>query len=133
MYALSLSMFPQIRNPPPEGEIFVLGAYVWGCNLERMASAEFQDCSPKQSPTPLPLLHLALSTAQACKQAANEPANGAEPKANVTYHCPAFVSHRSRRVEGGTEREVFRLLVHNPEVPPLRWAIRSISCTLRPF
>ena len=135
MYFSTHLLLVQIRDPPPEGELFVFGSYMWGCRLERSATIEFLDSPPKQqSPTPLPLLHLALTTPSddhTTNEASGGMAKGAESKANMTYQCPVFVNHRGRR--DGERGELFRLLVHNHEVPPTRWAVRSISCTLRPF
>lgn len=123
---------PQIRDPPPEGELFVLGCYMWGCRIERSATIDFQDHPPKQSPTSLPLLHLALSTQHTSEQTTNEPAKGVESKSTMTYQCPVFTNHIGKRV-GGRKEELFKLLVHSPEVQLSKWALRSVSCTLRPF
>ena len=123
---------PQIRDPPTEGELFVFGCYMWGCRIERSATIDIQDHPPKQSPTTLPLLHLALSTLPTNEQTTNDPGKGAESKATTIYHCPVFVNHTGRHV-GGNKKELFKLLVHNPEVPPSKWSLRTISCTLRPF
>ena len=101
---------------------------------------EFQDVSPKhQSCTPLPLLHLALSTRLA--EQTGRQGKGVEPKTNMTYWCPCFTTYRAREEGGGRERDggrrekavAFRLLVHNQEVTPLKWATRNLACTLRPF
>ena len=125
---------PQIRDPPPDGELFVFGCYMWGCRLERSATIEFHDSPPKHSPTSLPLLHLVLTTHtttdehMAGDQATGGGARGAESKTNI-YQCPVFANHNEQE----KKQELFRLMVHNPEVTPARWAVRSISCTLRPF
>ena len=124
--------FPQVRDPAPEGELFVYGCYVWGCRVERSTTIEFQDLPPKNhSPTALPLLHLVLTTPDnqtATEAAPGGVAKGAESKTDAPYHCPVFASHARER-----GREIFHVLVQNPEVPPSRWGLRSISCTLRPF
>ena len=123
----------QIRDTPPEGEIFVFGAYLWGCNLERTAYIEFHDAPPRQqSAVPLPLLHFALATQKSSDSIPCGSAKGEKPKANMTYQCPGFSSHRARK-NLGTQKELFQLIVLNSDVTPLKWAVRNISCTLRPF
>ena len=52
----------QIRDPPPEGELFIYGVHLWGCGYEKTATLDLQDIPPKsQVPTPLPLLHLSVA------------------------------------------------------------------------
>lgn len=132
VYMFSLS---QIRDPPPEGELFVFGSYLWGCRIERSATIEFQDLPPKHnSLTSLPLLHLALTTPTTDDHTSTTTKGSTESKASMTYHCPVYASHTQNKASNGhRQKELFHLLVHNPEVPPTRWAVRSISCTLRPF
>ena len=129
----------QIRDPPPEGELFVYGAYLWGCGYEKATNLDLQDINPKTHvPTILPVLHLsvvprhnAMATTDHQTQAGAAAASAAgEYKGPHVHHCPCFASNGSRN----TVREVlFSLTVTNSDVTPSKWATRNLVCTLRPF
>ncbi len=119
----------QIRDPPPEGELFVYGVHLWGCGYEKMASLDLQDTPPKgHPPTPLPVLHVFLTTKTQPPQPEQQVNTLAiENKGPKTYHCPCFVSHAART------DTVFALTVNSSDVTPFKWTTRNLACTLRPF
>ena len=130
-YFLSLSA--KIRDPPPEGELFIYGVHLWGCGFEKTATLELQDIPPKSPvPTSLPLIHLSLIPR-------TDPVvtvHPAEAKTPVQFYCPCFVSgcSRSEQKDGGREsRALFHMEISANEVPPGKWAMRNLFCTLWPF
>lgn len=124
----TLFVFLQIRDPPPEGELFVYGVHLWGCGYEKSASMELQDTPPKgHPPTPLPLLHLSLTNKTQSQSEPQVNTMTTEHKGPRTHHCPCFVSHKARN------ETVFTLTVTSSDVTPLKWTNRNLACTLRPF
>ena len=118
---------PKIRDPPPEGELFIYGVHLWGCGYEKMANLELQDIPPKsQVPVSLPLLHLSV-TPRAEQQSLSAPPG--ESKGPYIFQCPCFVSSNTR----GQNKTLFTIAVSSTDVTPQKWATRNLSCTLRPF
>ena len=148
------SPFFQIRDPPPDGEMFVYGAYVWACAYERSTNGDFQEIPPKQVPVPLPVLHL---TASILKSNVYEPPSQTatfttEQKGPYAYHCPCFFSNAVRHAMAlkdsdkgrgsgphqARNRELnqdilFTVTMTNSEMNPAKWSTRNVACTLRPF
>ena len=119
----------QIRDPPPEGELFIYGVHLWGCGYEKTATLDLQDIPPKsQVPTPLPLLH--LSVAPKTEQQLSSGQSGDSSKGPFIFQCPCFVSHTTRTQNGGP---LFTIEVSSSDVTPQKWATRNLACTLRPF
>lgn len=140
----SYGPFPlQIRDPPPEGEVFVYGTYIWGCGYEKSTNTDFQDIPPKQVPVLLPVLHLSASVVRSpsIEQFSQTAPLSVEVKGPQTFHCPCFVSNstwsndRKEEGEGSRERQVlFSVnLVNNDASTAAKWTTRNLACTLRPF
>ena len=124
MYCFWISPHPKIRDPPPEGELFIYGVHLWGCGYERTANLELRDIPPKsQVPVSLPLLHLSV-TPRAEQQSLSAPPG--ESKGTYIFQCLCFVSR-------GQNKSLFTIAVSNTNVTPQKWATRNLSCTLRPF
>ena len=139
-------IFLQIRDPPPEGEIFVYGAYIWGCSYEKSTNTDFQDIPPKQVPVLLPVLHLSASVVRSLsiEQISQPTALTVEVKGPQTFHCPCFVSNSMwsgrRREDGGKGMQenggqvLFTMsLVNSDASATAKWTTRNLACTLRPF
>lgn len=119
----------QVRDPPPEGELFIYGVHLWGCGFEKLATLELQDIPPKsQVPTPLPLLH--LSVAPKTEQQLSSGLSGDSSKGPFVFQCPCFVSNATRSQNGSA---LFTIEVSSSDVSPQKWATRNLACTLRPF
>jgi hypothetical protein len=136
----------QIRDPPPEGEIFVYGAYIWGCGYEKSTNTDFQDIPPKQVPVLLPVLHISASVVRSpnIEQTTQPNALTVEVKGPQTYHCPCFVSNgiwnggrREDREEGVVESSgqvLFTVSLVNSDATAIaKWTTKNLVCTLRPF
>ena len=124
----------QIRDLPPEGELFVYGVYLWGCGYEKSANLDLQDIPPKgHPPTPLPVIHLSLTTKSSPLPDQQANILTSESKGPKIHHCPCFFSNSSRVRGEGSDSVLFTLTVSSNEVTPLRWTTRNLACTLRPF
>ena len=132
----------QIRDPPPEGEIFIYGAYIWGCGFEKTTNLDLLDIPPKRVPTALPVLRLTIApqsaTAEQQQQHVQTTSLGVETKGPHVFHCPAFAANniRSNVTEdsrAGNSKVLFTLTVTNSDVSAMKWATRNLCCTLRPF
>lgn len=136
-------LFMQIRDPPPEGELFVYGAYMWGCGFEKSTNTEFQDIPPRQVPVSLPVLHLSASVLRnpVTDQSSQLGPTSMEHKGPLTFHCPCFTSHGQRGYNGAHASDVdtgcealFTVSLVNSDVAAIaKWATRNFACTLRPF
>ena len=99
--------------------MFIYGVYLWGCAWEK-ATQELQEAPPKNAPHALPVIHV-----QAVPQS-EKPNSGDAMKASL-YECPCFAS----RI--GNRDVVLSIDIDQKEVSAAKWALRGISCTLRPF
>lgn len=136
---------PQIRDPPPEGEVFIYGVNLWGCGFEKSANLDLQDIPPKgHVPASLPVLHLSLCNKNQStpdQQQALATLTTADNKGPRIYHCPCFVTNTARSktdcelnsCDKGAGNVLFTLTVSSCEVAPLKWTSRNLACTLRPF
>lgn len=137
MYNNCHIIFVQVRDPPNEGELFVYGAYLWGCGFEKNMNTDFQDIPPKQVPVLLPVLHLTASLSR-------NPVTDSSPQTSTfatdhkgphIFNCPCFASNRaSRRERNGGDRQIlFTVTLTNSDITPAKWTTRNLVCTLRPF
>ncbi len=135
----------QVRDPPPEGELFVYGAYMWGCGFEKSTNTDFQDVPPRYIPVPLPVLHLSASVKRSpvIDVASSQPPTvfAAGHKGPQVFHCPCFISNGARIGRDSDVREgcsfgrqtLFTVTLTNSDVTPAKWLTRNLACTLRPF
>ena len=126
----------QVRDPPPEGELFIYGTYIWGCGFEKSTNIDFEDIPPKQIPVPLPVLHLSvvIQRSPATDQTSQSGNFAMEQKGPYILHSPCFCSNNARFSGSDVgKKKLFSIAFSNSEVTPAKWATRNIACTLRPF
>lgn len=91
--------------------MFIYGLFLWGASWEK-ATNEFHDAPPKVPYYSLPVLHVELVPASSH---------------STNYACPCYLtrSQMSERILG--------VDIEQKDVNALKWSLRGLSCTLRPF
>ena len=122
-------MYFQIREPPPEG-MFVFGIYLWGCAWDK-ATGELQDLPLKaagssqpvsvMSCTALPVVHVT------CWPQSDKPLLQDGQRASEVYSCPVYQSRIAPR------ESIFELDLWHTGVSSTKWALRSLSATIRQY
>ncbi len=110
-----------MRDPPKEG-IFVYGLYLWGCHWEK-ATNELMDqpVKSKDGYMSMPVIHLT------CWPESEKPLLNDPSKAQDLYKCPVFANRKERN------ESILEIDLYHSGVPPQKWAMRGVCCTLKPY
>lgn len=97
-----------LRDPPSDG-IFIYGVHLWGTHWEK-ASNDLHDNPPKSISYALPVIHFQVVP---------------RSEKGTCYTCPCYVSTQH------TKESVFCVDVEHKDAS--KYALRAVTCTLRPF
>jgi hypothetical protein len=75
----------------------------------------------KEGNMPLPVIHLT------CWMESEKPLLNDAAKAADLYKCPVYPNRRER------SESLFELDMYHTGVPPLKWAMRGVCTTLKPY
>lgn len=112
----------KLRDPPKEG-IFIYGLYLWGCHWEKSTTELVdQPCRNREAFTSLPVIHLR------CFPESEKPLL-ADNKVQIQdlYHCPVYPARNQR------DEVIFYIDVWHNGIPALRWSMRGVCATLKPY
>lgn len=107
----------------------MFGIYLWGCAWDK-ATGELQDTPPKgtgaqaaspMSCTALPVVHLT------CWPQSEKPLLQDSQRATEVYSCPVYQSRIAPR------DTIFELDLWHTGIPASKWALRSLSATVRQY
>ena len=96
------------------------GIHMWGATWDR-TSNEVTDVAPKLGPQPLPIVHV-TAISQTEKMALMDLG-----KCASVYSSPCYLSKSSK---GSI---LMNIDVKRDDIPALRWPLRGVICSLRPF
>lgn len=102
--------------------MFVYGLYLWGCHWEKSTSELVdQPVKFKEGNMPLPVIHLT------CWLESEKPLLNDTTKSQDLYKCPVYPNRNER------DQSVFDIDLIHAGVPAIKWAMRGVCATLKPY